>query len=283
MNPFRRRDPPKYIALSHRWGTCPENMPLRTLRANIADHMQQLPSETMPRSFRDVMTLARKLGVRYIWIDSLCIIQDDPADWQREAAQMASIYSGAYLTVAAACAEDSTVGCLPERMQASVEAYARPLDADADATPGHERDFVDASLLSSRGWILQEMVLSRRVLYVSKERHMYWQCRSLYQSEDGTLDMSLDGGQGDSSQPHDIVEHVSGTHTGLLKMVSFDTPIDSLATWLAWINNYARRSLTNPSDKLPALAGLVNHYQNQTKDEPLVGLWRKHLIPLLSW
>jgi hypothetical protein len=73
--------PTAYVALSHCWGGI---IPVRTLRANLAAHQRALSLASLPRTFRDAVTLTRRLNFRYLWIDSLCIIQDDSDDWARE-------------------------------------------------------------------------------------------------------------------------------------------------------------------------------------------------------
>lgn len=100
----------RYTTLSHCWGASPDNMPLRTTHATKAAHMVSIPMRTLPKTFRDAIDVTRALNVRYIWIDSLCIVQDDLEDWEQEAAKMASIYEGSFLTIAAADSPNSNGG-----------------------------------------------------------------------------------------------------------------------------------------------------------------------------
>lgn len=79
----------KYIALSHCWGP---SQPLRTLKMNIGLHQDGIDLSSMPQTFKDAVAVTRYLGMRYIWIDSLCIVQDDVLDWECEAARMADVY-----------------------------------------------------------------------------------------------------------------------------------------------------------------------------------------------
>lgn len=71
-----------------------------------------IPWDKLPSTFQDAITVTRRLGIAYIWIDSLCIVQDDAQDWEREAAKMALIFESAYLTIAATAAPNGTV-CVP--------------------------------------------------------------------------------------------------------------------------------------------------------------------------
>lgn len=84
---------------------------IRTTSATIAQRKKAIPFSQLPRTFQEATSIIRRLGFRYLWIDSLCIIQDDEADWQRESAQMADIYAKAALTVAASASQDSKGGC----------------------------------------------------------------------------------------------------------------------------------------------------------------------------
>jgi hypothetical protein len=103
-----------YLALSYCWG---KSLPLITNLANLRKHMQDggMQSQEMPKTLQDAFFLVRYLGFRYIWVDCLCIVQDDKADWQREAAQMGDVYSSTYLTIAATRASHSDEGFLQVR------------------------------------------------------------------------------------------------------------------------------------------------------------------------
>ncbi|KAH7129868.1 heterokaryon incompatibility protein-domain-containing protein [Dactylonectria estremocensis] len=101
-----------YATMSHCWGS---HMPLRLLSSNIADLQVEIPVTQLSRSFRDVIQVARWLGLSYIWIDSLCIVQDSAPDWEKESASMAEVYSNSHYNIAAAHAADGTYGCFIER------------------------------------------------------------------------------------------------------------------------------------------------------------------------
>ncbi|KAF2195046.1 heterokaryon incompatibility, partial [Zopfia rhizophila CBS 207.26] len=87
-----------YITLSHRWGA---RKKLRTLKENLKVHLGKINAEDMSQTFKDAVEVTRDLGAQYLWIDSLCIIQDDMDDWAFEAAQMGKIFEQAYCTIAA--------------------------------------------------------------------------------------------------------------------------------------------------------------------------------------
>ena len=108
--------PGAYIALSHCWGL--PNKTFLTTHETIADMKAGFAIEQAPATFRDAISITRLLGINYLWIDFLCIIQHDTADWAREAARMGSVYANAYLTIAAANARNDNDGFLHPRIVA---------------------------------------------------------------------------------------------------------------------------------------------------------------------
>lgn len=167
----------RYIALSHRWGDLSRAQRCCTYADNIAQRKVRIEYDTLPASFQDAVRVTRALGVRYLWIDSLCIVQEDAKDWAAQAGRMEDVFSHAYCTIAASSAASSLVGFLGHR---------RPRDAIKLSTPGgaplylaeHIDDFradVENSVLSSRGWVLQERALSRRTIYFTSTQ-VYWEC-----------------------------------------------------------------------------------------------------------
>lgn len=100
--------PARYATLSHSWGN---HVPLKTTRATKSSFEKSIPEDLLPQTFKDAVSIARGLGIHYLWIDSLCIVQDDPDDWQAEALEMQNIYSGSTINIAASDAVDSIGGC----------------------------------------------------------------------------------------------------------------------------------------------------------------------------
>lgn len=111
MNPVlyvTEDDCSSYVALSHCWGDsrifCTEN-------ATINQRKEGMPMESLPKTFHDAVVITRNLGIEYLWIDSLCILQDSEEDWNRESAKMAVVYSGATVVISADAARNSADGC----------------------------------------------------------------------------------------------------------------------------------------------------------------------------
>jgi hypothetical protein len=101
----------KYIALSHCWG---KSHHLTTTTRNISAHKNGIPLDVLPATFRHAVQVAQELKIAYIWIDSLCILQDDAADWEVESAKMGNVYADSYLSVAAMSSTDDSSGCFPD-------------------------------------------------------------------------------------------------------------------------------------------------------------------------
>jgi hypothetical protein len=166
----------KYLALSHRWGSPATNTVFRTLRSNLADFKEAIIVANLPRTFQQAVQITQRLNIRYLWIDSLCIVQDDAEDWDHESRLMEQVFSSAYATIAATCASGTSGGFLklrPERkcvkMTNGNAAYFV-----CEAIDNFQEE-VDQADLNKRGWVLQERALSRRTIHFA-ERQCYWEC-----------------------------------------------------------------------------------------------------------
>ncbi|KAK0755315.1 hypothetical protein N5P37_012142 [Trichoderma harzianum] len=158
-----------YAALSHRWTK--ETPSKSLLTSNFLDRKQNgMPIANLPRMMQDVVLVLHRLGIEYIWIDCLCIIQDDKDDWKREAALMASIYTNVELTVAASWKHHFT--------WLGIESSA---DTMAAENPDYEWP------LLNRGWVYQEQLLSRRMLHFT-QNELVWECFEETRCECGWYD-----------------------------------------------------------------------------------------------
>ena len=101
-----------YIALSYCWG---DSVPLTTTFQNLNERKREILFQEMPKTFRDAVTITRGLGIRYLWIDALCIVQDRFEDWETHSTQMSVIYANAAVTIAAAHASNTLQGCFSPR------------------------------------------------------------------------------------------------------------------------------------------------------------------------
>ncbi|PVI02943.1 HET-domain-containing protein [Periconia macrospinosa] len=268
-----------YAALSHCWGKL---QIIVTKQGNLTSHMQEIPLNSMPRTFQDAIAITRCLGLQYIWIDSLCIIQDSPSDWEYEAARMASVYTGATFTIAATWGHNGQCGCFHDAVPPlviEIHETTNPFAAHNAqfAQRLHFRPLPNANMylkkaaLNSRAWTLQEIVLSRRTILFAEDM-IYWHCTSLHQSEDGLI----------------TIEDVADSALALPSLgpvVRHDTKARDLLyeSWQVSMKEYSARNITMSTDKLAALAGITEMFKNAVGDDPLVGLWKKDIGRGLMW
>lgn len=259
----------RYITLSYRW---PEDFPIeaKSTRENIREQMRGLNTSRLPQMFNDVFQIAVKTGISYVWIDSLCILQDDPKDWSREAALMAHVYQYAEFTVAAAVPPTKPdLGLFRHRDPSDVLSarLAGLRTHQEDRYPGHEvvvmkpqkeETYKDGPLIS-RGWCFQERELSQRVVHYT-ETQALWECRTLRASEDRPSMETFSTSRGDWNS----------------RMLDREIETDNVKYfWHEVVEYYSARQLTVCTDKLPALAGLAATTRNYlpANCRYLAGLW----------
>ena len=290
----------KYIALSYCWG--PDEGPseqdprpgqVKTTFANLASHIRGIVIKTLPQTIQDVLICARKVGVEYVWVDALCIVQDSARDRNEQMARMGAIYTDAYLTVSATSAVSCRDGFLADRVP---EEYAY------FTVPYRHRDGIVHSVhfsclhrgknsenlgalsepLNTRGWAFQETLLSSRLVFFGSVQ-AYWRC--------GTLSKS-----GGAPSPAQYFER-----TGLITLSEeFGDPFPksgqgtqswqgqkrgiSLQKWHAIVEDYTRREFSVQSDRMPAISGVAERYcGGRRKKEYLAGLWSSTLATDLLW
>ncbi|KAK3995199.1 heterokaryon incompatibility protein-domain-containing protein, partial [Cladorrhinum sp. PSN332] len=283
---------PPYVALSYCWGG---EQPHKTTLSNLESRTTDgLDISTLPLTIRDAVKFTSQLGIPYIWVDSLCIVQDDHQDWAREAGRMSSIYESATLTIAADNSPTASSGLflrhsLGEAVQLKipgpggkmVSICARPSqDACKMMVSLDDSDTKNPNVkfkpLATRGWTLQERMLSSRILHFT-DRELEWECRSALLCEC----------QG--PQPKERRSLVSMN-------VLYDLSAGRRTFQDAWatiVENFTRRNLTVESDKIPALTGLINrmsamNWMSFPRHEPgkrrcLSGLWECDTAAQLCW
>jgi Heterokaryon incompatibility protein (HET) len=287
----------QYITLSYCWGR--RKRFLRTTSRSMRLRMSRINYTTMPRTFRDVVAISRRLGVRYVWIDALCIVQDDRADWERESVKMGAIYSLAYVTVAADAGEDCESGCFNEQSFGQEESFdssaigsAAPFELKSKLPDGTESSIflwdpgrarraspveIDASPLSERGWVCQERILSPRILHYTRTQ-LFWECRETLLAEDNLRPWAILGGE-HASTICGLARNLYGTTTDLEGYRRL------LGIWYHQVvsQSYSRRKLTLPDDKLSAISGLARAFSRHLREPYFAGLWLMELAWGLSW
>lgn len=195
------QDNVEYVTLSHCWGNAHV---FKLERRNFMALRASIPVDKLPRTFQDAMHIVRRLGYRYLWIDSLCIIQDSKEDWSQEAILMNMVYKHARFNIAATGAEDSEGGCLFDYDQIAILFPQIELTFDLGQLRSqkghgivykHESKIVrrkyyliraepswikelEGSRLLNRAWVFQERLLSPRVLHFHRAQ-LFWECREL--------------------------------------------------------------------------------------------------------
>jgi hypothetical protein len=262
-----------YACLSHIWGV---SQPLKTTKSSLGAMKSGILAAALPKTFLDAVTIVRFLNIRFLWVDSLCIIQDDHRDWQREAAKMAEIYQNCLVTVAATGSDDANSGLFyndPNIADENLAAFSKNPDhkgifiSSLDGAARH--GFDGKSKLLTRGWVLQERLLSPRLLHFKHE--LIFECREDRVCECSNL-RSL-------RWPPAIASKVNGDELKLMTMSS-----EALcSSWHNIVRDYAKLQLTYDSDVLPAISGLAQLYRRYLGGGYVAGMWATSLASCLTW
>ncbi|RYP62745.1 hypothetical protein DL771_009590 [Monosporascus sp. 5C6A] len=273
-----------YAALSHRWSASTERS--STTKANFQSRTSGFMTSDLCQTFQDAVRVAREIGIPYLWIDSLCIIQDDSDDWEHESAIMGEIYMNSVVTFAAhsfappsAAADDcgGGDGFLERAFESEGDdpVLLGTVPGGSDQGEGQTirarrlRVFevdIAQSPLSRRGWIVQERILPPRILHFFP-RQLYWESRTfdLVRPEDGTPPMK------DQDELRELVVK-QGNIVGA-------TPLE----WFKVVERFCAASLTKPTDKLPAIAGLASQFQRRGDLTYFAGLFADRAVKGLLW
>ena len=276
-----------YATLSYCWGSVDV---FRLTSANFLSLQDNIPFENLPRTIRDAISITFGLGIQYLWVDSLCIIQDSIEDWERESARMGDVYRNGLVNIAATGATHANEGTVYERHPWRLQPSLGYVSLRGTISSFHHIfstttwvDVVASAPLNSRGWVLQERLLAPRTLHFSPTQ-VFWECRTLCSNE------SWPGGIPGTMTPRIL------TNAKILKRELFLPIKPSTAgeltgpmvgqihqMWRNIVALYSSCKLTRSSDKLIALSGLAQYVQRFIDDEYLAGLWRRELLYDLLW
>lgn len=257
----------QYACLSHRWGHIPL---FRLFSSNLEALKRNVSFAQLPGTFQDAIMFTRKVGLRYLWIDALCIIQDDGDDWEKEWAKMSDVFTFSTLTLAATAAKDDSQGLFrfidppPVLEFTDAKGRSRNMIVYESRLTSLSREVNKASL-TNRAWAYQERLLSPRVLHFCNG-FLVFECMHETITEDGYYSQS-------SSQPK--IERMRAlselSETGLA------------AKWRSMVQAFSWMHLTFERDRLPAIAGLAQQMARYRKDEYIGGLWSRSLLEDLAW
>jgi len=265
-------DSAQYVCLSHCWG---KSNIIQTTMSTIVDHQAYIKWETLPKTFQEAISFAHRLGFKYVWIDSLCIIQDSDEDWQNEGSQMASIYKNAILTLVATRSPDSDGGCftipLPKyhsRNWSFTDANNMPYQLHSRTSLDHWPYESNGLPLLKRAWALQERLLSPRLVHFT-DNELVWECLEAFTCECSKID---------------IKDHYRGRKKAdVASKLAAHAPLEEIdSQWQEIISSYSAMSLTFPNDIFPALQGLAKTVPPKMGTY-LAGLWSATLLENLSW
>ncbi|EXJ55409.1 hypothetical protein A1O7_08336 [Cladophialophora yegresii CBS 114405] len=280
--PFDEAQGP-YSALSYSWGDRPHAATTTSL--NIRQRMDSISLNDLPRTFTDAIAFCREMNVRYLWVDALCIIQPRPGDvlglqdWETQSAIMGYIYANAIFTIAAQGAASADIGLFPDKAPFDLNPRSCPLFLNTDgpslyvkAEPPEWVASVGESALQQRAWVLQERLLSTRLIHFT-QHGIFWECAERCASEFEPHSTEMGGLRTLSVMfpPEDGPENAAKTKT------------DIILEWNGILADYSERNLTVVTDKFPAVSAIAQRVAVLTGDTYLAGMWKSHLFDDLLW
>jgi hypothetical protein len=245
----------RYSTLSHRWG---DDEFLKLTEDNQDSLLTSIPLSELPKTFKDAIDISQRIGLEYLWIDSLCIVQGNAADWRREAGSMNSVYGNSYLNIAASSAESVHEGCflkpssMVDGLRIPITINGVPLVREFRSSSVYDLS-TTKSHLSTRAWALQERVLPSRTIHFGR-RGAFWECRTT------TANEFLPGGFPKQLGIGLLNERIRKGHFA--------------SWWSDVVRLYSKANLTFPSDRLPALCGIARRAHEEGSGRYLAGLWQ---------
>ncbi|KAI0431138.1 heterokaryon incompatibility protein-domain-containing protein [Xylaria sp. FL1042] len=272
-----------YCTLSYCWGKQIDPSWITT-KSNLQHRQVGFDRSELPPTLYDATFIAQQLGLRYIWIDAICIVQDDNDDWVREGSKMAGIYRGSQLTIAVALGHSSTEGAFNEQSTSHLEVYVDLVRLDSQLSDGrHSTLYFDKYIndnndpyrrhvlhgpLSTRAWCLQETLLSSRILYYTQSQ-LLWRCNHLSEREDRLPLLPLG-----------VTNEIKMPQGGAPAL----TTQQRVDLWYrVLVPQYATRQLARGSDKLVAISALAEAVSLNSGAKYIAGLWRDSLMVGLLW
>ncbi|KAF5592825.1 heterokaryon incompatibility protein [Fusarium pseudocircinatum] len=280
-------DPPEYMTLSYRWAKTPS---ISLLSSNFEVFRKGAPTSQLPKTFREAITVARRFSIRYLWIDSLCIIQDSPEDWARESLQMHLVYANSACTISATASVGPDEGLFRLRTaQETLIGHIKVPFADGkprgfDLWDQHHMQRLTQGPLTDRGWVFQERILSPRVLHFTKTQ-VVWECFEMNKSEmfPRWSPQPADAVYTPDLKAIDAFFDDGHRRTALAKEEDKKMTVDVYQQWINLVKTYSKCSLTYPDDRLMAMAGIAEMFRKNSGDEYLAGLWRSRIVEGLNW
>ncbi|KAJ4365386.1 hypothetical protein N0V95_000533 [Ascochyta clinopodiicola] len=269
--------PKSYAALSHRWGA---SQHLTATIMNLDELQLGISLDRLPATFNDAVIVAKRLGVAALWIDALCIVQDDAKDWLEESKKMGDIYTNAQFVIAVHCAADDSDGFLAQSLT-----YRKAVKLEVPGTVDGVRiyrrgnfDDIASSGLSKRGWVLQERIMAKHTLHFTKHG-IFSETLEDVLSEDGPVQTKFKSDVASSFNGHAALHALRQALTSATVARNDKTPDD----WLVLVEIYTNCDLTREEDKLIAISGMANRIALNTHRAWCAGIWSDQIASGLLW
>ncbi|KAI0385026.1 heterokaryon incompatibility protein-domain-containing protein [Hypomontagnella monticulosa] len=282
-----------YMTLSHCWGLSQEMLKLTrdTYEHRIKEGFFYAE---LPKTFQDAIRLCRFLGSKYIWIDSLCIIQGDMEDWKRESETMIDVYQHSECNIAATASQEPTEGCFYDRNPMVVSPLRITIKHRRYIIYDSSEWFhnIERAPLNKRAWVIQERFLAPRQVHCGKYQ-LYWECCQTTAFESFPKPVNWDEDLRQREFGHDLKclkNLLSEMSKSTVDLSSREEEIAKMrhnlyAKWMRVLGSYSSCGLTQRSDKLVAISGISSQIQEVLgkTDNYLAGLWRSQLPRQLLW
>ncbi len=270
----------RYMTLSHCWGSLPS---LKLTTATLESFKNQIPMKTLPKTFHDAVLVARALNVDYLWIDSLCIMQDSDVDWQSESSEMNNIYKNGICNIAAVDSVDANSGCFFDRDATDLNTLViKTAWEDCESafyTCEKLEDSWEAGVLQrplfKRAWVVQERFLAPRMLHFGR-RQVFWECREHVASESCPLGIIASNGQRIAGPGRELPPVVSNLRAPVSRLRGVP---DIYTLWEDLVEHYSDKDLTRLTDRFVAISGIAKELKRISDEllpngmQYLAGLW----------
>lgn len=275
-----------YMTLSHCWGS---QKSIQLTKSTYHHLTTRIAICDLPPTFVNAIQATLSLGVRYLLIDALTIIQGDSQDWEKEASLMQHVYQNSYCNIAATSSRDSQGGLFFPREPSLVNPAELPIRNELSNLWWTEywNTTIDDGPLMERGWIAQERWLCPRMLHFGKEQ-LFWECLTECGCETTPKGLPHDVRNRHRLDRFKFDERVltwkpKTSYRRARGLRSSRTESQLWAQWDRILKSYSRTLLTFESDKLIALSGISRAIQRELQDEYIAGLWKKDIIIQLAW
>ena len=276
----------KYATLSHRW----LGNEFCLLRGNVKDLRRSIPTASLKADITDAFRVAESMGLAYVWIDTLCICQDDPNDKLEQINKMDQVYSNSACNIGAWKTISSMPGLFSQRDPSLVQSFDVKFQDISDGSEQHHTICLEwdisrlelaKSILHGRGWVFQERLLSPRLLYCGPKQ-LHWECRQSETSETYP--------KGKPAYAYNALFQRPSLRSRMMRLQkTFRSPWQDRAfirrdLWREVVSEYTQCELTFQSDRLLALSGISAYWNSFDPARTYAsGLWLDNLPRDLLW